>query len=227
MLGIMQARASCGLRPDLGYSDKVLHSVGVMMPGKWMTLGVHLGICHKRLEGLIKIKRPDEMAVEMLQMWWQNTTVEGRWGELYHGLLEIHRNDILQLMKDFLKKSEVNYNSPSDKIMRKCFMLMSERMPRDWKNLGIYLNINHDQLNMISSQPHLDLTDRAFKVLKMWQSEKTSAPHQLINALLSMQRMDVVLYLFEELDKSSGIPSKELICKPAEESEDEEMGYKL
>ena len=59
---------------NLGYTDEVLHHIGRMMISSWRKLGIYLGIPLTRLNSMISVKSPQEMAMEMFQAWWSNSS---------------------------------------------------------------------------------------------------------------------------------------------------------
>ena len=186
----------------LEYSDTLLIKINDMLPGEWMKLGVFLNIPHHRLKSMLKIKGVDEMGREMLQHWWQSAEPETRWQELHHALLKINRADLVKKSRDFFKRHSINYDSPKDRVIHKYFIMLSESIPTQWKDLGSYLYVPEEEMRIISFQPEQDVSQHAYKVMKMWQREETSASYQLLHALIEINRMDVLRMVFRELDQS-------------------------
>lgn len=187
---------------NLGYPDEVLHHIGRMIPGGWKKLGVYLGIPLMRLDQMLKIKHPHEMALEMFQSWWSNTTPYARWGEFHYGLVSIHRNDLLKDSQKFFKTNNVDYNNPEQVKMERLFFTLAEGIPTSWKDLGIYLGVTTTKLAEIGQQPFQDTSQHTFQVLKMWQDLPLSSHHQLIRIMSDdMNRGDVVRYILKYFEK--------------------------
>ena len=158
----------------------MLLMIGRMIPAEWQKLGVFLGIAYQQLESMIKVKKPNEMAMEMLQAWWNRTDTHSRWGELYHGLASVHRQDLLKAAQEYFKKNSIDYNAPDNHTMDRYFAVLSECIPVHWQDMAAYLGLPREKVVAINQQPQQDLSFHTFKVLKMWQSLPTSTHHQLI-----------------------------------------------
>lgn len=187
---------------DLGYSDEILHGIGRMMPFDWKKLGVYLGITLMRLDQMTKVKYPHEMALEMLQQWWHQSTPHSRWGELHHGLVSIHRHDLLKESQAFCKNQGLDYNCPNQVTIDRLLFMLAESITLVWKDLGLYLDVPTQKLSEIGQQPVQDTSQHCFKVLKMWQVLPDASHHQLIRVLADdMKRGDIMRYLLKQFEK--------------------------
>ena len=181
---------------DLGYSDELLHEIGRMLPGQWKKLGIYLDIAYERLEKMVKVKTTQEMAMEMFRGWWSRTSPHSRWGELHHAYATIHRQDLIQKSQQFWKDNNIDYNNPDQCTMDRYFYTMSECLPKEWKDMGVQLDIPLDMLSTIGQQPEQDMSLHCFRVLKMWQISPKSSHHQLIRVMMDdMRRHDITRFM--------------------------------
>ena len=187
---------------NLGYTDEVLNHIGRMMISSWRKLGIYLGIPLTRLNSMISVKSPQEMAMEMFQAWWSNSSPHARWGELHYGLVSICRHDLLSAAQKYFKTNEIDFNDPDQLKMDRLFYSLSEAIPDTWKNLGIHLGVSSTKISEIGQQPFQDTSRHAFLVLKMWQILPSSSHHQLIRIMADdMNRGDAVRYILNYFEK--------------------------
>ena len=187
---------------NLGYSDEILHSIGQKLPGCWKKLGINLGIPLSRLDQMTKVKYTNEMALEMFQAWWSQTTTHSRWGELHYALVSVSRHDLLQETQKYFKDHDMDYNDPDQMKMERVFFKLSERIPTCWKDIGIHLGVPLEKISAIGQQPIQDTSQHAFQVLKMWQAAPSSSHHQLIRVMMDdMSRGDVTRFILKQFER--------------------------
>ena len=187
---------------NLGYSDDILRSIGRMLPFDWKKLGVYLEIPITRLDQMVKIKYPQEMALQVLQLWWSKGSIHSRWGELHYALASVNRNDLLSFTQRFCRDHSINYNDPDQMEIDRLLFKLSEKIAAQWKDLGGYLGISSSKMAEIGQQPHQDTSHHAFDVLKMWQLLPSSSHHQLIRVMNDdMNRGDVVRMMLRHFEK--------------------------
>ena len=200
-MDISEVKTSSQQFDDLGYTDELLRAVGDMISGDWMKLGTYLGIPKKQLDSMIVIKRPQEMVIEMFQLWWKDASPHARWGELHHALMYAHRVDMVKRVQRYCRDFEVNYNFPDSVTISKMFEVLAEYIPREWKEIGICLGLSMDQLRDMEIQPVNDISKHAYKVLKMWQTLPLATHHQLIKVMLDDMKLGLVTrFILDTLD---------------------------
>ena len=184
--------------PTKGYSDVVLRQIGSMLNSSWRTLGVYLGIPYSHLTGMMKVKLPQEMALEMFHTWWRSTDAHNRWGELHYALAMSNRYDLVADSRAFFRSRNMDYNNPNQGDMELYFARVSDKASTEWEEIGSRLGVSHDRLKGIKQQPENDISMHGYKVLKMWQALPSSTHHGLFKVLLDdMRRNDVFRHLLD------------------------------
>ena len=78
------------------------------------------------------------------------------------------------------------------------FSLLSEKIPRDWKDIAIELRLKLSEITAICQPVPLDrtLTNPVYEVLRAWKYNLTSPPENLIRVLEhNMGRQDIAVFV--------------------------------
>ena len=174
-------------------SDTTLREISESLRYDWMKLGIYLSVRKEDRLAIEDKKTPYVMALEMLNIWWeQNPSLQ----ELQEALKSHHRNDLVQYSKDFFKLYNIQPFNISETKIQIYFSKIAENIPREWKSIGLQLDISFNTIHMIQANRVDRNRNYAYEVLQIWKKKQTSPPIELIKVLKDdMNRCDVLKLL--------------------------------
>ena len=196
---------------ELGYlPDILLEKISwKLLPSDYMKLGTYLGVRMSDMGYLQCERNCYTQAYDMFQLWYRKNR-KNKWAELSKALQSAGRMDMVQCSKNFMETYNVYEGFDDFKypwISEKFFCMLSEKCPRDWGEIGIYLNLSMSELRGLREPVPSDRTlkNPVFEVLKAWKYNMTSDPSNLITVLEEELGRGDVAFFVEGLNQ--GVPT--------------------
>ena len=181
--------------------DALLEKVSRKLPtSDYIRLGSYLGVRMSDMAYLQCERNVTTLAREMLMVWYRKCS-HTNWPELRQALSECHRNDLVAETKAFMELHMMLDDVQAPEQMWKVeryFSMLSEKIPRDWRDVAMYLGLTMSEIATICQPVPSDRTisNPVYEVLLAWKYNDTSPPDTLSRVLDSdMGRRDVAMFV--------------------------------
>ena len=141
--------------------DALLEKVSKKLPtSDYIRLGSYLGVRMSDMAYLQCERNVTTLAREMLMVWYQKCT-HTNWPELRTALAECHRNDLVAETRAFMELHMMFDNVQAPEQMWKVeryFSMLAEKIPRDWRDIAMYLGLTMSEISTICQPVPSDRT---------------------------------------------------------------------